>query len=222
MSQVTIQDILSSDNVSASRATIMSNFRTLADSVNKMQLLLDVNQNGGALTVGGLTLQRKANPTSAFILNVEASGSIAGRLTINQNLVVGTSNNLESVFNERLSVIGEFKTVGKTVIEGPIKVGSGAISDITPIQNSFVTLTFPSSGLVSLSPGIEGQVVIIKIVSSNALGIDSGSPLQRIADLTGMSTPGATEKTFLTCLFINGVWRVINSVAPNNVTITIP
>lgn len=89
MAQITITEILGSDNMAASRATIQSNFKILADEANKIESFLNTSPVGGTLSIGKITVTNKdKNDTDIELFTCEGSGDFHGNLEVDKALTV--------------------------------------------------------------------------------------------------------------------------------------
>lgn len=185
MAQLTIKDILGSDNIASSRVDIASNFKTLVDGINKIETFLDTSPTGGTLAIGVATLKRYSKPITDIIFSCQASATIAGNLTIG-TIGSGTTVtfnsaptfNYASTFTKDLTVTK--LEAGNTVsietllsisdrlvipvgITTKTSVGAGTIVDTSDIPVSLNLLWDTATAtVVSLSAGEDGQILIIR------------------------------------------------------------
>jgi len=195
MARITIQDILGTDNVGASRPVIMSNFKILADAINRMQAFLNTSPSGGQLNVGSLNIERFSQPITTELLRLEASARIDGRLRVGQSITVGTgSSDPESSFATDLSIGRALRVGNPTGIAPPINVsrfGMGLSLESLLIlgSNSFaafpagtisvlegsgattqgrnnIVIDWSSTSTATLSNGTHGQILIVRSMTS--------------------------------------------------------
>lgn len=111
MGKITIQDVLGSDNVGASRAVILSNIKLLADGINKLETFLNTTPAGGDLTIANILIKKHEGITEdEELFHNQASSRIDGNLTVLQQLIVGTGQDETSEINSNLSITGKFIT----------------------------------------------------------------------------------------------------------------
>ena len=188
MAQITIQDILGSDNVGASRAVMMSNFRVLADAVNRMNGFLNTSASNGDLTIGSAFIQGPTNtPISADILRVSASARIAGNLRVEQALTVGTGvNDGVSTFNSDLT-IGRVLSTTRSQTDGKTnfaQFSSGIqINDVLLLNNAFAIPTFSGSGTLTPQDVLGfGQITTLGRNNIVLTWIDDPAPVALLAN----------------------------------------
>ncbi|HIF15235.1 MAG TPA: hypothetical protein EYQ86_07960, partial [Bacteroidetes bacterium] len=61
MAQITLIDLLGTDNVALSRTDINKNFQTVENSVNTLETYLDTTPAGAAISVGNVTIPLGSN-----------------------------------------------------------------------------------------------------------------------------------------------------------------
>jgi len=209
MTHISIQEILGSDNVAASRSVINSNNKVFADSVNKIYSHLDVFNAGGKLEVANVLISRLNNTIDInhLAFKVEASAEILGKLVIGNELIISGKNGL-SIGNGPLNINGvlnieksiEGTTVGTSNISSRLMINDllalkvtdivvtmlpsnrhiNVSGDATDSGKSFIKIIWDKSvKQVVLRPGVEGQILIIN---------NGGDPAEelRINNLSGM------------------------------------
>lgn len=175
MAQITITEILGSDNMSASRATIQSNFRILADEANKIETYLNTSAEGGQLSVANATITKGNKNVDQEIFVCEASGKFNGNLSVVETLSaasIATNENgsisTGSVDASDIST-GSVDTNAIVVNKSDITVDEGVIS---ADGKSFFEISFTTtSGSPSSSPAstpaysitnlAEGQLFVV-------------------------------------------------------------
>lgn len=160
MAQYTIQDILGSDNVAASRAVIQSNAKLLCDGLNKIETFLNTSPNGGTLNIGNILVKKYSSPVTDEIFRIEASGRVEGSLTIIKTLNVGTgiagenSKFLSDVTINRQFIIERSKNTTNVTNLSTFKSGI-TITDIFALEGS---ITWP---VTSGSPGTSSSLNVL-------------------------------------------------------------
>lgn len=156
MAKITIQDIIGTDNVGASRSVIQANTKILCDAINKIETYLNTTPNGGDLNIGNVLVKKYSNPLTNEIFRCEASGRFEGNLTVLKALTIGTGVVGEvSTFLSDVSIGRQFtisrslNSSNKTNIS---LFGSGlSISDIFTLE---AEMTWPA-----VSPVVERDVL---------------------------------------------------------------
>lgn len=92
MAQITLTDILGTDNVALSRTTINQNFQTVENSVNTLENFLNTTPAGGQLSIGSIEITLGSNAVTDELFLNRASGRFQGNLFVDQDIVV--QNNL--------------------------------------------------------------------------------------------------------------------------------
>lgn len=185
MAQLTIQDILGSDNVASSRATISSNFKILVDGINKIETFLNTSPNGGSLSIGTITINKFTRPISDILFVCEASATIAGNLSIG-TVGQGTTITINSIpiFNYtatfKKDVTFDKLTAGNTIsiktklsieellvvpvnIISKTSVTAGLVLEVEDVSST-VNLDWDTSieDTLTIDDGVDGQILIVR------------------------------------------------------------
>jgi hypothetical protein len=223
MATYTITDILGSDNMASSRKEIASNFKILADGLNKTETFLNSSPSGGELNIANVLVKKYTKTTTDTIFTCEA-GMAAANLALSETLsVTGTSSLKGKV------TIG---TVGNTTSDlevangnisatGNIKAGAIILPvDITPIAASLTALStvnlassisidWNSSQTLNLSnnDGVaDGKLLIIRNINgSGTYTIQSGG-----VTIATFTPTGVITNTKIILQFAGGNWDVIS------------
>lgn len=155
MSSITLQMLLGTENVGASRTVINSNSTITANSINALKAYLDTDVAGGSLTVGNLEIPIGANAVGDTLFSLAGSGSVTGNFTIGGTLGVTSTTTWtgSSLFKNALVMDGS----GASAV---LTVGSaGQPVDLEHIEGLFVDTQFASS--VPLNANVETDATAI-------------------------------------------------------------
>jgi len=239
MAQITIQDILASDNVGASRAIMMSNFKTLTDTTNKVLSFLDISASGGQLTIADVVISRFNNLGLNYIgLKVESSAIIDGSLTVKggfdvqggEGVTIQSDLKVEGVLKMERPISEDDNTTEVSEIGSHFHFGDGVSFEdmVVSAKNtspagldvrgsdlnrgvSNITVDWTDVDTVYLKDGHDGQILIVK-----STGKSQGTPIIRNANGTSIYPYQATmvenlETVIVTLIYVeNGSnWKVM-------------
>lgn len=170
MSQITIQEILGTDNVGASRSVMMSNFKLLGDAINKVTSFLDTDPNGGELSIAKIDVKRLSTiPINTEIFTVGASANIKGDLKIGGNVsIIGNNNQIAG-----LTVTNSFNIgtpVDNVALENITRFAKGTSFEDLLLLNTVVVVVDGSS-IIKVKPETNNS-----LKGLNSIAIDWSTP----------------------------------------------
>lgn len=244
MSQITIQEILGTDNVGASRSVMMSNFKLLGDAINKVTSFLDTDPNGGELSIAKIDVKRLSTiPINTEIFTVGASANIKGNLKIGGNVsIIGNNNQIAGltvtnsfnigtpVDNGALENITRFAKgtsfedlllLNTVVVDGSsiIEVKQGPNNSLNGLNSIAIGWSTSMTSAI-IGDGIKNQLLVVTV--ANTSDLPSVFKLCHnnldIITITGLTAENF-KKTTITLLFNGTNWNVIGCVTPGTITI---
>jgi len=152
MANITIKEILASENLFNLRVIVNQNFYNIASSVNNILKYLDTSATGSAINTGSILIKKYSNPTTTILFTNEGSGVVNGNQTIGGNLSV-TGNSLfsgDSRFTAGILVDGTSPGNHIFDIKIPQKYEKGEVitqfdGSSTPIYNKIKPNTLSAS-----------------------------------------------------------------------------
>lgn len=248
MSQITIQEILGTDNVGASRSVMMSNFKLLGDAINKVTSFLDTDPNGGELSIAKIDVKRLSTiPINTEIFTVGASANIKGDLKIGGDVsIIGNNNQIAGLTVTNSFNIGtpvdnvalENKNITRfakgtsfedllllntVVVDGSsiIEVKSETNNSLNGLNSIAISWSTSMTSAI-IGDGIKNQLLVVTVANTS----DLPSPFKLchnnldidIITITGLTAENF-KKTTITLLFNGTNWNVIGCVTPGTITI---
>lgn len=144
MAQITLTDILGTDNVALSRTIINQNFQTSENAVNTLENFLNTTPAGGSLSIGSIIVTLGANAITDELFLNRASGRFEGNLFVDQDLTIQDN-----------ALIGDTLTIGENVNitgVGPgNQLGIGTIAPVSIVhqEGMFIDAQFAAIALNS-------------------------------------------------------------------------
>lgn len=244
MSQITIQEILGTDNVGASRSVMMSNFKLLGDAINKVTSFLDTDPNGGELSIAKIDVKRLSTiPINTEIFTVGASANIKGDLKIGCNVsIIGNNNQIagltvtnsfnigtpvDNVALENITRFAKGTSFEDLLLLNTVVVDGSSIIEVKQeTNNSLNGLNSIAIGWSAsmtsaiIGDGIKNQLLVVTV--ANTSDLPSAFKLCHnnldIITITGLTAENF-KKTTITLLFNGTNWNVIGCVTPGTITI---
>lgn len=249
MSQITIQEILGTDNVGASRSVMMSNFKLLGDAINKVTSFLDTDPNGGELSIAKIDVKRLPTiPINTEIFTVGASANIKGDLkiggkvsiignnneiaglTVTNSFNIGTPDDNDALENKNITRFAKgtsfedlllLNTVVVVVDDGSsiIEVKQETNNSLKGLNSIAIGWSTPTASAI-IGDGIKNQLLVVTVANTS----DLPSPFKLCHNnLDIITITGLTaenfKKTTITLLFNGTNWNVIGCVTPGTITI---
>lgn len=124
MAQISLTDLLGTDNIALSRTTINQNFQTTENAINTIENFLNTTPAGGELTIGSIEITLGANAVTDELFLNRGSGRFEGNLFVDQNLSVGNNLSISDVLSARSAnitggVTGDSLNIGT---QGPVAI----------------------------------------------------------------------------------------------------
>lgn len=168
MATISIKDILGTDNVSASRLTQNSNFKILADGVNKLETFLNTTPAGGELKIRNIKLLQGSNPLTYIGFECETSAKVNGNLTV-AGLLSSTGN---------ISTSGALSATGNTTLGIPAATTIGTTEFVIATDKNKIVRGIDvdervlSTGIKINDPSTVGVASVVYDANLNATTID--------------------------------------------------
>jgi len=234
MAQITITEILGTDNIASSRVVINNNFQTLENAINTLENYLNTTPPGASLTIGNINIPLNSNQVNTVLFNNEGSAQIDGNLLVNLDFVL----NGNGLFNQNLTIANKLTLTGAgnfpiltigDVSNNPIKF---ILRNIEYIDESFETETAinvetetsSGTGIYEITSVLGKRVIKLSYPSltnalsdsANIIKLPAGVPGQRIHfEIEEFAGTGLYNVYFANNNF-NGKYDDLGSITPHN------
>lgn len=236
MAQISLIDLLGTDNVALSRTDINKNFQTVENSINTLEGFLNTSPAGGDLSIGNVVIPIGANSIGTYLFTNNASSQILGNLAVGTNFTLTGNASLgnDATIVNKLVLTGDGPSAAVTIgsnanvpfILKNVEFIDEMIATATPIDVETENVG-TGTGLYSIASVAGLRAIKLSFPSHTSATTDSANFIElpagtvgqrlfiQIVDFAGWGTYNVYIRSTST---INGKYSSLTSVAPHNTT----